>query len=535
MMIERAFCDFSASINLMPLSLMRKLQIHELKPTKIALQMADKSIQQALGVVENVLVKVDKFFLPVDFVILDIEEDVNTPIILGRPFLATARALIDVEKGELMLRVHEEHIVFHVFKNLQDSTQEEGCMKIDSIDSNLKEAPDETLPMHLSPCWEERKEVEVLQQDQRIEEKRQPKPAFETLSKNLPKIEAPKPELLPGKEKRANRLNPEDKRTLQRIRRAERGKGIVGEEESEGEDQVMEDNMHNPPGGVNNNDGPPRRVLSSYTIPDPKHCGSTRTIIDVEKGEMIFRVHDEQMTINVFKAMQYPTEKEGCMRIDMVDSLVEEVFEANHQVTQDEVQNTQEQEENELQELEEPMETKKEEAPQQELKPLPSHLKYAFLGEKDSFPVIINSTLSADEEEKLLDRKGSENQVADHLSRLPQEGSQDTFQPINEDFPDEHILQIQHIPWFADMANYKAGRSIPQEYTKQQVKKLLHEAKLFFWDEPFLFKRCPDGMIRRCVPEVEMKDILWHCHNSSYGGHFGAERTAAKVLQSGFY
>ncbi|XP_016185712.1 uncharacterized protein LOC107627390 [Arachis ipaensis] len=85
------------------------------------------------------------------------------------------------------------------------------------------------------------------------------------------------------------------------------------------------------------------------------------------------------------------------------------------------------------------------------------------------------------------------------------------------------------------MANYKAGRIIPQEYTKQQVKKLLHEAKFFFWDEPFLFKRCPDGMIRRCVPEVEMKDILWHCHNSSYGGHFGAERTAAKVLQSGFY
>ncbi|XP_015966482.1 uncharacterized protein LOC107490223 [Arachis duranensis] len=124
--------------------------------------MADKSIQQALGVVENVLVKVDKFFFPVDFVILDIEEDDNTPIILGRPFLATAMALIDVEKGELMLRVYDEHIVFHVFKNLQDSTQEEGCMKIDSIDSNLKEAPDETLPIHLSPCWGERKKVEVL-------------------------------------------------------------------------------------------------------------------------------------------------------------------------------------------------------------------------------------------------------------------------------------------------------------------------------------------------------------------------------------
>ncbi|XP_016186155.1 uncharacterized protein LOC107627851 [Arachis ipaensis] len=118
MTIEKAFCDLGASINLMPLFLMKKLHIHELRPTKISLQMADKSIQQALGVVENVLVKVDKFFLPADFVILDIEEDDNTPIILGRPFLATARTLIDVEKGELMLRVHEEHIVFHVFKNL---------------------------------------------------------------------------------------------------------------------------------------------------------------------------------------------------------------------------------------------------------------------------------------------------------------------------------------------------------------------------------------------------------------------------------
>ncbi|XP_016168491.1 uncharacterized protein LOC107611038 [Arachis ipaensis] len=123
LIIERAFCDIGASINLMPLSLMKKLQIHELKHTQMALQMADKSIKQALGVVENVLVNVGKFFLPVDFVILDMEEDHNTPIILGRPFLAMGIALIDVEKGELMLRVHEEHIVFHVFKSLQDPNQ----------------------------------------------------------------------------------------------------------------------------------------------------------------------------------------------------------------------------------------------------------------------------------------------------------------------------------------------------------------------------------------------------------------------------
>ncbi|XP_072076651.1 uncharacterized protein [Arachis hypogaea] len=162
-------------------------------------------------------------------------------------------------------------------------------------------------------------------------------------------------------------------------------------------------------------------------------------------------------------------------------------------------------------------------------------LKY-LMSKQDAKPRLIRWMLLLQEFDiEIKDRKGSENQVADYLSRLPQETSQDTSQPVNENFPNEYLLQIQQTPWFADMANYKAGRSIPQEYTKQQVKKLLHEAKLFFWDEPFLFKRCPDGMIRRCVPEVEMKDILWHYHNSSYGGHFGAERTVAKVLQSCFY
>ncbi|XP_029152452.1 uncharacterized protein [Arachis hypogaea] len=119
-MIEKSLCDLGASINLMPLSLMKRLQIHELKSTWVALQMVDKSIKQALGVVENVLVKVGNFFIPADFVILDMEEDYNTPIILRRPFLAIGRALIDVERGELMLRVYDEHLRFNIFKNLQE-------------------------------------------------------------------------------------------------------------------------------------------------------------------------------------------------------------------------------------------------------------------------------------------------------------------------------------------------------------------------------------------------------------------------------
>ncbi|XP_015939656.1 uncharacterized protein LOC107465175 [Arachis duranensis] len=162
-------------------------------------------------------------------------------------------------------------------------------------------------------------------------------------------------------------------------------------------------------------------------------------------------------------------------------------------------------------------------------------LKY-LMSKQDSKPRLIRWVLLLQEFDiEVRDRKGSENQVADHLSRVPQEAYQDRPQQVNENFPDEHLFQIQQVPWFADIENYKVGRKIPQEFSKQQVKKLLNEARKFLWDEPFLFKRCSDGMIRRYVHENEMKDILWHCHGSAYGGHFGPERIATKVLQNSFY
>ncbi|XP_015940280.1 uncharacterized protein LOC107465819 [Arachis duranensis] len=99
-MIDSGLCDLGASINLMPLSLMKKLQINELTPTNVILQLADKTQKQAIGVVKNVLVKVGNYFIPINFAVLEMEESHLHPIILERPFLATARALIDVERGE---------------------------------------------------------------------------------------------------------------------------------------------------------------------------------------------------------------------------------------------------------------------------------------------------------------------------------------------------------------------------------------------------------------------------------------------------
>ncbi|XP_015960156.1 uncharacterized protein LOC107484059 [Arachis duranensis] len=221
MALDKSLCDLGASINLMPLSMMRKLTIEELKPTRMSLVMADRSIKTPNGIVENLLVKFEKFIFHADFVILDTEEERNKSIILGRPFLAT-----------------------------------------------------------------------------------------------------------------------------------------------------------------------------------------TRAIIDVDKGEMIFRVHNEQMVINVFKAMQHPPEPEDYMRVDMIQSLVEEMLEANHHEQQkegrEEDQGTREAQVAKISIEKEVKQDKKEKVPKQELKPHPIHLKYAFLGTTDSFPVIINSSLIEEEEGKLL-------------------------------------------------------------------------------------------------------------------------------------
>ncbi|KAL4349902.1 hypothetical protein AHAS_Ahas10G0088400 [Arachis hypogaea] len=105
---EKVLCDLDSSINLMPLFVMKKLEIQEAQTIRISLQMADKSQRQAYGLVENLLVKVGELFLLTDFLILDMGEDTDDSIILGRPFLATGRSIIDVERGELMLRLHED-------------------------------------------------------------------------------------------------------------------------------------------------------------------------------------------------------------------------------------------------------------------------------------------------------------------------------------------------------------------------------------------------------------------------------------------
>ena len=130
--IQKALCDSGASINLMPLSVAKQLSLGELIPTSITLQMADRSMVKPEGVLEDVPVR--KFVFPVDFIILDMEEDSHIPLLLGRPFLATGAALIDMQKGVLTLRVGEEVAAFNLIKSMQNiDIDKENCNVIDDV------------------------------------------------------------------------------------------------------------------------------------------------------------------------------------------------------------------------------------------------------------------------------------------------------------------------------------------------------------------------------------------------------------------
>ncbi|CAN6725580.1 unnamed protein product [Malus baccata var. baccata] len=133
---KSALIDLGASVNLMPYSIFKRLGEGELKPTSSIIQLADRSITYPRGIIEDVIVKVDNLYLPADFMVLDMEEDLTTPIILGRPFMATARTLIDVEAGTLTLRVEDQSIVYSLFEVATHSGDKHECMRIDALDGS---------------------------------------------------------------------------------------------------------------------------------------------------------------------------------------------------------------------------------------------------------------------------------------------------------------------------------------------------------------------------------------------------------------
>ncbi|GJT11389.1 reverse transcriptase domain-containing protein [Tanacetum coccineum] len=142
-----ALADLGASINLMPLSVWKKLSLPELTPTCMTLKLADRSITQPIGISEDVYLKVGKFKFPADFVVVDFDADPRVPLILGRSFLKTGRALIDVYEGELTLRVGKEAVTFNLDQTSRYSSNydEMTVNRIDVIEMACEEYSQEVL------------------------------------------------------------------------------------------------------------------------------------------------------------------------------------------------------------------------------------------------------------------------------------------------------------------------------------------------------------------------------------------------------
>ncbi|CAM8978327.1 unnamed protein product [Rhodiola kirilowii] len=157
-----------------------------------------------------------------------------------------------------------------------------------------------------------------------------------------------------------------------------------------------------------------------------------------------------------------------------------------------------------------------------------------LMKKKEAKPRLIRWILLLQEfDVEIRDKKGMENTVADHLSRIVR-GEEEGH--ITETFPDEHLYAISNkVPWYAPIVNYLVGGIFSPSFTKAQGMKLKHDARFYLWDDPYLWKIGTDQLLRRCIPDHEVDSVLSFCHEFACGGHFGPRRTARKILDSGFF
>lgn len=182
--IKNALCDLGASVSLMPLSICKQLNMGELKPTRISLQLADRTVKFPLGILEDVPLRVGKFFIPCDFVVMEMKEDAQVPIILGRPFLATARAIIDMKKGKITFEVGDEKMEYTLTNSMTSPSMGETVYRVDALDEVIEEEAfnlqlDDSLQTVLMGSadeedWETKEYKRLLEETRATEEAEEP-------------------------------------------------------------------------------------------------------------------------------------------------------------------------------------------------------------------------------------------------------------------------------------------------------------------------------------------------------------------------
>nr|GEW06972.1 reverse transcriptase domain-containing protein [Tanacetum cinerariifolium] len=417
--------DLGASINLMPLSIWKNLKLPTLNDTKMVLELADRTISKPTGVAENVFVKVGKFYLLVDFVVLD--------------FIADPRSLNKVDLIDATCEKYSQEVLG--FSDVVDN--EVSTLYFEPIVSNSSR--------NLTP-FDESDFLLFKEADAFLAVDDEPfSPEFDVTYYD------PEGDILILEALFNSNPEPPPPNQKHYFLKAYNDLKVV-----------------EPKNDKSFDDEPPEVELKEL----PPYLDKTMT-----QAETNYTTIEKEML-----AVVYTFEKFRSYLI-MNKSIVY----TDH-----------------------------------------SALKYLF-AKKDAKARLLRWILLPQEFDfKVIDTKGAENYAADHLSRL-ENPYENVFDPkeINETFPLESVNKVAHqdpsTPWFADFANYHARKFIIKGMTTQQKQKNFKDVRQYFWDDPYLFKTCPDKIIHRCVAGQEAIDILKACHSGPTGGHYGANYTAKKT------
>ncbi|GJU32407.1 reverse transcriptase domain-containing protein [Tanacetum coccineum] len=545
-----ALADLDASINLMPLSVWKQLSLPELTSTCMTLELADRSVAHPKGVTEDVFMKVGKFYFPANFVVVDYDVDPRVPLIPGRPFLRTARALIDVHGEELTLRVNDEAITFKVrhtsrySRNYYDETvhqvnvidvacEEYAQEVIGFLDSSTSGNPTPSDPIiaSSSPSFTPFKGGDFILEEIKA-----------CLSSDSIPPGIDDTDFLNGREIilvrdgvfilitiKLNDVTRKDHFSLpfmdQMLERLAGNEyycfldGFFGFSNS----SLTRKTMSRPLS---------REAFSLCNAPGTFQMCMMAIFHDMIEETMEVFMDDFSVFGDSFSSCLSHLDKmlKRCEDTNLVLNwekchfMVKEGIVLGHKLSKSRIE--------------------VDRAKVDVIAKLP-HLTFALkylLAKQDAKPRLLWWILLLQEFDVIIrDKKGAENLAADHLSRLenPHQGDLEKKESRKHfsyrDLGMLHLFSDSSTPWFADIANYHAGNFIVKGMSSQQKKKFYKDVKHYFWDDPYLIKICMDQVIRRCVYGQEAADILTACHNGPTGGHHGANYTAKKVFDSGFY
>nr|GEY89351.1 reverse transcriptase domain-containing protein [Tanacetum cinerariifolium] len=426
-----ALADLGASINLMPLSIWKKLSLPELTPTRMTLELADRSITHPKGVAEDVFIKVGKFHFPTDFVVVDFEADPRVPLILGRSFLRTGRALIDVYGEEITLRVDDEVVTFNLNQTTRYSSiyDDLSVNQIDIIYVAREEYAQEILGFSKNSL------------------------GGNPTSTSEPIIFDSSPSLTPFEG--SNFI-------LEEIEAYLKDKSISSKIDhtdcdSEGDICLIEKLLNNDPFQL------PLMDLKQGEVVKEKSSVEEPPELELKNLpshlEYAYLEGEDKLPVIIAKDLK-DYEKESLLKV-----LKSHKRTIAYKITDIKVYTDH------------------------------SALKYLLSKQDAKPRLIRWVLLLQEFDIIIRDKKGTENLTADHLSRLenPHKDVFEN-KDIDKKIPLKTLGKISSgsTPWFADFANFHAGNFIVKRMSSQQNKKFFKDVKHYFWDDPYLFRICAD-------------------------------------------